>query len=90
VVEFHPDASRLFSRSVEALLAVLDDPEPAIDPSILSTIRLLIAQIVGESDGDGDMVIEVRGNLATLLDPYAGVGGAMVAEEGLIHIEFTT
>lgn len=83
VIELHPDASRLFSRSVEVLLATLDAPEPSIDPSILSAIRLLIAQIIVEPDGEGDMVVEVRGNLAARLDPHAGMGGAVVAEEGL-------
>ena len=49
----------------------------------LSAIRLLIAQIIVEPDGEGDMVVEVRGNLAARLDPHAGMGGAVVAEEGL-------
>jgi site-specific DNA recombinase len=83
VVELHPDATRLFSRSVDALLQSLGDPEPSIDPSVLSAIRLLIAKIIVEPDGEGDITIEVRGNLAALLNPHARVGGAMVAEEGL-------
>ena len=83
VVQLHPDATQLFLRSVEALLEALEDPEPSIDPSVLSAIRLLIAKITVEPDGEGDMTIEVRGNLAALLDPHARVGGAMVAEEGL-------
>ena len=82
-MELHPDATGLFFRSVEMLLQSLEDPDPSIDPSVLSAIRLLIAKIIVEPDSEGDMTIEVRGNLSALLDPHARVGGAMVAEEGL-------
>jgi site-specific DNA recombinase len=83
VIELHPDARDLFSRSVEALLRALEEPDPSIDPGVLSTIRLLITEIVVEPDGEGDMTIEVRGDLSALLDPHGKVGVAMVAEEGL-------
>jgi hypothetical protein len=74
VVELHPDATRLFSRSVDALLQSLEDPEPSIDPSVLSAIRLLIAKIIVEPNGEGDLTIEVRGNLSAPLNPHARVG----------------
>jgi hypothetical protein len=74
VVELNPDAKRLFSRSVDALLRTLEDPEPSIDPSVLSANRLLIAEIIVEPDGEGNMTIEVRGNLAALLNPHTRVG----------------
>ncbi|MEH6775621.1 MAG: recombinase family protein [Cereibacter changlensis] len=85
VVELHPQAAAAYTRAIADLSSALKRGDGRFDAAAVEALRRVVTEItVHPKDESRDVLVEVRGNMESLLGlDQQVVGGPMVARGGL-------